>query len=177
MQPAACRLLRSSAEPMNSQLETVQLIAELALGLAGFAGVASAFSGRERVYRPIERIRFVSVLQTSGTTLAGCLAILILHAAGVGQAIILRGVALVGLAATALFYLPQILRVFQHAGDAESTSEPWAVWLSVVHLVVLAGLYAYQIVQVEFVWPILASFAQQLIFGLWMFGRILLRPN
>lgn len=38
---------------MDSQHEMLQLIAELALGLAGFAGVSSALAGRERVYRPI----------------------------------------------------------------------------------------------------------------------------
>lgn len=162
---------------MESQLETLQLIAELALGLAGFAGVSAAFAGRERVYRPVERIRFLSVLQTSGTTLAGCLAILTLHAAEVGLPTIFRGVALAGLVVSAFLYLPQIRLVFRHAQDPDSTSEPWAVWLSVVHVILLAVLYTYQIVDVSSGWPLLATFSQQLVFGVWMFGRLLLRPN
>lgn len=162
---------------MTEDLDTIQLLAELALGLGGFAGVAAAFAGRDRVFRPMERIRFLSILLTSGSTLAGCVLILTLHTADVAPAVIMRVVAGAGLLTTAALYVPQIVLVFRHYSDPDSTSEAWAVGLAVVHVALTSGLFAYQLFQVDSVWPLVAAFSQMLVWGVFMFARLLLRPN
>jgi hypothetical protein len=61
---------------MTSFREAVDLYAELSRALAGFAGIASAFAGRDRTFRPIERMRLVGVVTLSASVLGGCLAYL-----------------------------------------------------------------------------------------------------
>lgn len=48
------------------QVEILSLIAELALGLAGFTGVAGAFGGRERVYTPADHARIEGIFMLKG---------------------------------------------------------------------------------------------------------------
>jgi hypothetical protein len=71
--PAAEARIRCTAKLLISTLEAVELYAELSLALAGFAGVASAFAGRERTFRPVERLRLVGVVVLSASVLGGCL--------------------------------------------------------------------------------------------------------
>ncbi|MGH0029313.1 MAG: hypothetical protein ACQGVC_05955 [Myxococcota bacterium] len=52
-----------------SHEEPFALLAELAIALAGFAGVAAAFAGKERAYGPSERLRLFSLFLDSGTIL------------------------------------------------------------------------------------------------------------
>lgn len=59
---------------MLSLPDVLSLYAELALALAGFAGVTSAFAGRDRAFKPTERSRVEAVLMNSAAALAGCLA-------------------------------------------------------------------------------------------------------
>jgi branched-subunit amino acid ABC-type transport system permease component len=54
--------------------DAVELYAELSLALAGFAGVVTAFAGRERAFRPSERMRLVGIVVLSASVLGGCLA-------------------------------------------------------------------------------------------------------
>ncbi|MCR9096073.1 MAG: hypothetical protein NXI30_17755 [bacterium] len=152
-------------------------ISELALGLAGFAGVSAAFSGRERAFRPIERIRFLSVLQTSGNTLVGTLALVTLDAAAVSEPVALRLVALLGLAAVAFVYAPQMPAVYRGAAQSDSSSEPWAVRLTLAYLVALTVFYGAQLFRADVAWPVLGAFSLQIAFGVWMFARFLTRPN
>ncbi len=85
-------------------------ISELALGLAGFAGASAAFSGRDRVFQPIERVRSLAVLQRAGNTLVGTLLLITLDSAGIALPSSLRAAAVVvGLAVTAFLYSPQMM--------------------------------------------------------------------
>ena len=89
---------------------SIALYAELALALAGFAGVVSAFAGKERQFRPVERIRLVGLMVFSGTVLAGCLAYTVGSIAGVAETRVLAITAIVCLiptAAIAIFVLPE----------------------------------------------------------------------
>lgn len=56
---------------MSGAHDVLSLYAELSLGLAGFVGVVSAFSGRDRVFQPIEKVRVMHVLGCAGSVLAG----------------------------------------------------------------------------------------------------------
>ena len=63
-----------TAGPMLTLRDVIPLFAELALALAGFVGIASAFVGRERVFRPVERLRLMGVIGVAASALAGCVA-------------------------------------------------------------------------------------------------------
>jgi hypothetical protein len=59
------------------------LLAELAIAVAGFAGVASAFGGRERSFGPAELIRLKALFQFSALVLTGCFSLAALASAGI----------------------------------------------------------------------------------------------
>lgn len=166
-----------AAELLSSQVDALNLIAELSVGLAGFAGVASAFSGREREYRPTERLRYLAVLQASGTSMAACLAGVTLEHAGVPTTLSFRLIAFALLLFFATFYLPLLRDAVTLARDPESSSGPFAVGITVVHNFLLFAVSILQITRSDLTWPLLCVLSQQLAFGMWMFGRILMRPN
>jgi hypothetical protein len=162
---------------LTSPIDALNLIAELSVGLAGFAGVASAFSGRDRDYRPTERIRFLAVLQASGTSMAACLAAVTLDHAGVPTATSFRLVAVAFLLIWIVVYLPLLRQAVILARDSESSSSPAAVVITVAHNLLLFAATLLQIARSDLTWPLIFVLSQQLVFGMWMFGRILMRPN
>ena len=62
-----------NADPLGGAIDhhsTLVLIAELALAVVGFAGVAAAFGGRDRAYLPIEKDRLRGLFSFSFSALA-----------------------------------------------------------------------------------------------------------
>ena len=52
--------------PFIDNPETFSLLAELALGLAGFTGIAAAFGGTARTYEHSDHLRLVGILVAPG---------------------------------------------------------------------------------------------------------------
>ena len=50
---------------MIEHVDTFHLLAEIAIAIAGFAGVASAFGGRDKQYRDAELLRIRRLFQIS----------------------------------------------------------------------------------------------------------------
>ena len=157
--------------------ETISLFAELSLVLAGFAGVVSAFSGRERQFRPTELIRLTHVLSCSATILAGCLGYFTCSAGGysVAHSVATAGVASCAFAAVLLPPLTQ--RAWRSGRDPDSTSEPWTLFaIPAVNFCVIF-LFGFAAVSETGSFPLIGGFSIQLLVGLWLFARLLTRPN
>lgn len=156
--------------------ELFGLIAELAIGLAGFAGVAAAFAGRERAFQPSEKIRLLALFLNSSTILTGCGGVLILPLAGVGPEATLT---VVGSGAIILFGIPGVFwnaRAYRVAREPGSSSEAWALHLTSVYLLVAVACFAGAALAGSA--SLLATgFWIQLVYSLWMFWRLLTRPN
>lgn len=84
---------------MISHPDSFSLLAELAMALAGFSGVAAAFSGRDRSYQSTEFIRLVSLFLTSGVVFAGSGAVYVLLLAEVAPPLVFRFVSLAAMLA------------------------------------------------------------------------------
>ena len=148
---------------MTSFQDAVELYAELSLALAGFAGVASAFAGRERSFRPIERMRLVGVVALSASVLGGCLAFLAASIALLpsDQAETLAGLASLALLSPLFWVIP---RLWVRAREPDSNVDSWSLYL-----VTLLGFGAG--------WQLAFSFGLQLLQGLWLFFLLLTRQN
>lgn len=161
---------------MSGSEELFGLIAELAIALAGFAGVAAAFGGRERTFKPTERIRLLALFLNSGTILSGCGGVFILTLAGAGSDLTFR---VVGLAVGFLFGVPGVvwsLRAYQSSRDPDSTSEPWALHLNSIYVFVFIAFCAGTAL-IGSAYLLATAFWIQLVYGLWMFWRLLTRRN
>jgi hypothetical protein len=159
-------------------MDSFTQIAELALALAGFAGVASAFGGRERLYEPVERLRLVSLFTAAGIVLAVSAFVDTMASAGVSGELIFRSASALVFVATAATLLPFNLRNgVQFVRDPSSSTTPWVLTLAIGNnaavLILVGGNAALEGVA----WPLIGGLYLLLMYGLWMFTRILTLRN
>lgn len=162
---------------MPSPDDLLALYAELALGLAGFVGVVSAFAGRDREFRPTERVRFLSVVLSSATILTGCFAFFTSSSAGLA---LRSSYALAGAASLVVWLsggLPVFVRSWRRRNDADSSTEMWSLYVSLSTLTSLGLLYGGAVFTRGGLPLLVAGFSLNLLHGLWMFTRLLTRPN
>jgi hypothetical protein len=161
---------------MTSFQDAVELYAELSLALAGFAGVASAFAGRERSFRPIERMRLVGVVVLSASVLGGCLAFLAASIALLpsSQAEALAGLASMALLSPLFWVIP---RLWVRARDPDANVDSWSLYLVTVLSVLETILLSSTGLGFGAGWHLALSFGLQLLQGLWLFFLLLTRQN
>ena len=162
---------------MLSPEDLFPLYAELALGLAGFVGVVSAFAGRDREFRPTERVRFLAVTLASASVLAGCFAFFTALAAGYEVHHAFRVTGAIGLGVSATGGMPLFVTSWKRASDPDSTSEPWSLYVSLATFILLWSLYGAAMLGQDGFVLLVAGFSIHLLHGLWMFIRLLTRPN
>ena len=161
---------------MEGHADLFGLLAELAIAVAGFAGVSAAFAGRDRSYRPFERTRLLALFINSGAILSGCGVVHTLLLAGTAPNTAFRLASL----ATALVLIgpsvPSMLGIYRAAQEPDSRAERWAINMTIGYLVlsfVLLGVNVWMgtaYLLVGTLWLLLA-------YGLWMFWRLLTRAN
>jgi len=173
-----CRLVICyAAELMTSSLATFELFAELSLALAGFTGVASALGGRDRDYSPIDRGRLDAVFLFSGSSLAVSLLVLTLADAGLSDArsysmaCAISGFLILGI------FCRQIPRVLKLRRDGQSTTSGAFISFAFVYFLGLAAAYFWAANYEQTSWPLYAGISSQLLYGLWMFARLLVRTD
>ena len=156
--------------------DAVELYAELSLALAGFAGVVTAFTGRERAFRPIERMRLVGILVLSASVLGGCLAYVSASIAGLPEGGMESAAGIVGLVLISPLFrmLPELWR---RARDADATVDPWSLYLVTALFMIEVPLLLAAALGFGSGWQLAVSFSLQLLQGLWLFFLLLTRQN
>ena len=156
---------------------TFALIAELALGLAGFSGVAAAFGGRDRSYAPVEADRLRSLFAHALLTLAICLLAISLlsfeldlkrsifwsSAAGALGQLVANG-----------FFIP---RAFRYASDPSATPGWWGFGVSSSSMMLSLVLLGTSAASGGSIGLLVSALSLQLLFGLWVFTRLLIYRN
>jgi hypothetical protein len=175
--PAGYGHIRYVAELMHGVPDIYSLLAELAIALAGFTGVSSAFAGRERLFRPMERTRLQAVLLGSSSVLAGCLALYSANSLGFADAEAASISAAVGILLTFPVLAFLVPAGFRHMKDPDSTTEVWVLFAVSAYGLVLLALFGTVALQKGDPDLLVVGFSLQLLFGLWMFVRLLTRPN
>ncbi len=161
---------------MTSLQEAVELYAELSLALAGFAGVASAFAGRERAFRPIERMRLVGVVALSASVFGGCLSYISASIArfSQGQSESVAGLVALILISPLFWTIPHL---WIRSRDTDANVDPWSLCLVTVLLAVETLLLSSSVLGFGAGWQLAVSFSLQLLQGLWLFFLLLTRQN
>lgn len=157
--------------------ESITLFAELALGLAGFAGVASAFSGRERNFLPAERLRLMGLMVLAGTVLAGCLTYIAISMTGLSDILSRQASALVCALVTLLVTVKMLPELWRHSRDTDATVTPLTFYLATALIFGSLALYSMAAIFNGVAWMIALGFTIQLLHGLWMFVLLLTRKN
>ena len=154
----------------------MELFAELSLALAGFAGVASAFAGRERSFRPIERLRLVGVAALSASVFGGCLSYVSASIALLSESEAESAAGLVALVLISPLYwtIPQL---WIRSRDADANVDSWSRNLVTILLFVETLLLSSATLGFGEGWQLAVSFSLQLIQGLWLFFLLLTRQN
>ena len=153
------------------------LYSEMAVALAGFAGVAAAFSGRERQFRPTERLRLESVLFNSASVLAGCFAFYCASVSGRDVQASVFAAAVCSLVAAIAIMLLQMPGSWRGVSDPDSSSSRPVLAVLVLLTMSVIASYATSVIQGGAVTPLVVGFSIQLLFVLWMFARLLTLPN
>ncbi len=157
--------------------DAIPMFAEVSVALAGFAGVASAFAGRDRTFREIERTRLLSMVGLSASVLAGSLVYVSISMADGPAEQATRYAALMAMAPTCLVLFAVAPNSVRHMNDADSTASPLVMVLSVglgISAVILYGTIA---LFPEGTWKLGLCFSLQILHSLWMFLRFLTRAN
>jgi len=155
--------------------DAISLFAELSLGLAGFAGVGSAFAGRSREFLPMERSRLISVVWLSACVLAGSLAFV--SVSFVSESASLRASAAASMIATLAMILVMIPPLVRAGSESNARSEKWVLPFSIGLTIVSALLYAFITWSPTSFGLLAATFSLQLFHSLWLFVRLLTRGN
>ena len=155
----------------------IYLYTELALSLAGFAGVSAAFAGRAREFRPVERLRLLGLMSLSGVVLAGCFAFIISSTAEFSEGRVLVVTAIVSFILTFTVGIIALPTLWRRSRDADTTISQWSLYF-------VSGLYLAEVVLLGIpivlpgsAWMILLGFSLLLLHGLWIFVLFLTRPN
>jgi molybdopterin molybdotransferase len=152
-------------------------MAELGLALAGFAGVGSAFGGRGRKYGEIDLIRLMVLFLSAGSVVAGSLAVLTIASYGLDHStvysIVSAGLALM----IGLVGVPLLLAAHQTVKDPEIIAPIWIFAIGVLYFLAVEILFLHNAIVVRESGPLIAAFSISLVFGLWMFTRLMVRHN
>ena len=160
-----------------SSLATFELFSELSLATAGFSGEASAFGGRNRDFSPIERSRLDAIFQFSGASLGSSLLVITLADAGLPDSRVYSiASAVAGLLILGIFsrQMPRVLKLYR---EGNSTTSRGFIAFAFPFLLGLVAFYFWAAVFERASWPLFAGISSQLLFGLWMFARVLLRAR
>jgi hypothetical protein len=162
---------------MTSSLATFELFAELSLALAGFSGVAAAFGGRDREFSPIDRGRLDAIFLFSGASLAISLLVVTLVDAGFSDtqaysfACATSGFLVLGI------FFRQVPKAMKLRREGEATTSGAFISFAFVYLLGLPAIYFWAAMFEQSSWPLFAGISSQLLYGLWMFARLLVRSE
>ena len=153
--------------------ETFSILAELALGLAGFTGVAAAFGGHDRVFSQVDRNRLLGIFVAAGSVLVGCMTVLTLSSAQAPSSTTYFWASLAAVSILPPNVYPLIPHTYGYWRDPETRTNGWVFAIVSIQFGVCIILLAGNIVVWEAPWPLTAAFSIQIAYGLFLFARIL----
>jgi hypothetical protein len=168
--------IRQAADSLIDLRDAVELYAELSLALAGFAGVVTAFAGRQRAFRPIERMRLEGIVSLAASVLGSSLSYLSAAIAGLSAVSAESVAGCVGLA----LHVPVgrlMPRLWRRARDADATVDPWSLYMVTVAFAIEVLLLSTAALGFGRGWQLAVTYSIQLLQGLWLFFLLLTREN
>lgn len=160
---------------MIEHIETFHLLAEVAIAIAGFAGVASVFGGREKQYREAELLRMRGLFQLSALVLIGSLGISVFEASGMRdqQAVSLVTLMLIAAYGSVVLDVPvKAIRLYQ---KKESSVTIAALVTAFSVYVIGLPLLAANLLIIRQEWPLILLLSLSIFQSIWSFYRLVTR--
>lgn len=162
--------------PIDSA-DTFSLVAELAVALAGFTGIAATFGGRGRQYSEADKVRVEGIFLASASVLAISLCVLTLGRTGLRIEAVYAIGGIPGAVFLARFLYPLTPHAYQMARDDASTTSLGIVTIGTIQALLTLALIFGNAILWRTDWPLFAAASIQLLWSLLLFARLLVRPN
>lgn len=162
---------------MIEHTATFHILAEVAIAIAGFAGVASVFGGREKQYREAELLRIRGLFELSALVLIGCFGISVVQAAGMSKPEAISFVSLVLILAYGLVVLDVPLKAIKLYRKRESTVTVGALITAFSVYVVGLPLLGVNMLLLRQEWPLILVMSLSILQSIWSFYRLVTREN
>lgn len=118
---------------MIENSDTFQLLVEIAIAVAGFAGVATVFGGQNRSYQAAENLRLRALFQNSALVLVGCMSLLALDAADVEHRWNVAAVSLLVISFYLVTFLDVPLKSIKLRSSNDSSVTVFSLSIAVFH--------------------------------------------
>lgn len=164
-------------DPLIEHADTFHLLAEIAIAVAGFAGVATVFGGREKQFRDAELLRVRGLFQLSALVLVGCFGIASIQAAGLPSEQTIAFVSMILIVAYGLVAIDTPLKAIRLYREKETT-------VTLGALIVACSLYVFGLpllianaLLLRQEWPLIVLFSLSILTSIWSFYRLVTRVN
>ena len=154
-----------------------ELLAELGLGLAGFAGVAAAFGGRARAYGEVDLNRLMVLFFSAGSVVVASLAVITLASLGLEGATIFVYVSAVMALIIGAVSILLWRQGYQNTRAAPDVAPLYVLVIAAIFAIGIELLLVLNIFEGGKPGLLLAALSLALIYGLWVFVRLMTRPN
>jgi len=158
-------------------LDTFHLLAEIAIAIAGFAGVASVFGGRERRYGEAELLRIRGLFELSALVLLGSFGISVVQASGMSSQQAISLVSVVLIVAYCMVFLDVPLKALKLYRKGESTVTVGALVTAISVYVFGLPLLAANLLMIRQEWPLILILSLSILQSIWSFYRLVTREN
>jgi hypothetical protein len=153
---------------------TFTLTAEVAIGLAGFAGVATAFGGRDRAYEKIEIARLRSLFSHAFLALAISLLVISLRSFGLDETDSYFWSSSLGALIQAPLTCYFSVFVWRFAIEPTASTSWGGVAITICSTSACFLLLSAIAIQGGSLGLLVSGLSTQLLFGLWVFTRLLI---
>lgn len=162
---------------MIEHADTFSLLAEVAIAVAGFAGVATVFGGREKRFRDAELLRLRGLFQLSALVLSGCFGIATCQAAGLSNELAMILVSMILIVAYGLVAMDTPVKATRLYRKKETTislgalAGAWSIYVFGLPLLTINTFFLQQ------EWPLILLFSLSILQSIWTFYRLVTRVN
>ena len=158
--------------------DTFSLFAEVAIAVAGFAGVATVFGGREKRFRDAELLRLRGLFQLSALVLSGCFGIASCQAAGLSNELTMILVSMTLIVAYGLVAMDAPVKATRLYREKKETTislgalaGAWSIYVFGLPLLTINAF----LLQQE--WPLILLFSLSILQSIWQFYRLVTKVN
>ena len=162
---------------MIEHSDTFQLLVEIAIAVAGFAGVATVFGGQNRSFQAAENLRLRALFQNSALVLVGCMSLLALDAADVEHRWNVAAVSLLVVSIYLVTFFDVPLKSMKLRSSNDSSVTAFSLSIAVSPFVIGVPLLLGNALHLQQEWPLVIVFSHYILVSLWVFYRLLTNRN
>lgn len=145
--------------------------------MAGFAGVAAAFGGPARSYDEVDLSRLKVLFACSGAVIASSLAVISLGTLGLEAETIFVVVGSVLALVVATVALRLFRAAYRNTRDRPDIAPPYVLGVAAIFTLTFESLLVLNMIQGGSAGLVSAALALSLLYGFWVFVRLMTRPT